>query len=175
MHSQLTRVSNRDLSDGRFDRAAIEARLAPGSREEIAQALRIIFEQFPNVRDGGDPVMRAHGYVLALERYGLDTVKRCVRAVLDGRIGNPAYLPLAPEMAAWCRTTERFDREELARLDLNEGYRALPASVKRVSQERWEALSEVLAKTAIETSLAIGRELRSPVARSNSDGNRSGD
>lgn len=108
------RGSNLQVSDEKL--AAIKKRLEPASPEFIGEELQKILAHFPNVRDAGPEgtAARAAGYVVALMGFGEATIKALHMAILRGSSGfDPRFLPLAPEMAAYCRQHEKLDRQML--------------------------------------------------------------
>lgn len=127
--------------------AQIVAKLRTATTAELGQQLQHLLSQFPNIRDDGAEASaaRATGYVVALQGFGIATVKALVVAVLQNRGGfRPGFLPLAPELAAWCREHERFDRDLLAKQAKAAGQLALRDEIEEFRTADPDARTRVL-------------------------------
>lgn len=157
------RASNLHVTDEKL--SEIRLRLQPASLEFIGQQLALILAHFPNVRDDGPEgtAARAAGYVVALTGFAEETIRALHMAVLEGRHPfNPKFLPLAPEMAAFCRHREKLDRQFL---DFNEKARAQVEDREAVAARRVRTPEEIARVTALAESVKRGLKVSADLDR----------
>jgi hypothetical protein len=132
-------------------RLAILDRLKPAGRNQIVDALDALLLAYPNAGTAGDAKARIAPYLLALDGISLQAIRRGVTAALQGTGPfDPRFMPLAPELAAYCRSLQTDDLAELARLRKQEEAAALlPPPVERERTPEEQARIDALVSGAI--------------------------
>lgn len=129
---------------------AIPTDLTPATADEISDALKAMFSQFPS-HDSGDPRYRVLGYQDALSDEPLWAVERAVRRFLRGEVSSHdgRFLPTSAELARVVREESSYakriaERKALPVMLDDKGDREVVAAQREANYRRLKGLAEML-------------------------------